>query len=206
MRIVGQVTAVVIGRSVTWEIAPMSETVPSLDEVMQQIARLRALVGSSRRPSQPLDPSASVTGLLGTPVQVAPVALGALRGPGPFGSRSDRGLGMQPYDGPLDHDFGPYQPGPSPRGWDEQPSGAGSLLGDPPSIDLDDSFQVAGPVTAPVEELGRTVDTVTAPVTATAKSLLTPAAQPKPSSDESPEAPKVDGAAIVRSATGLLGG
>lgn len=48
--------------------------------------------------------------------------------------------------------------------------------------------EVAAPVTAPVARLGHTVDEVAAPVTAHAK------------------APKVDGAAIVRSATQLLGG
>jgi hypothetical protein len=48
--------------------------------------------------------------------------------------------------------------------------------------------EVAAPVTAPLSRLGHTVDEVAAPVTAHAK------------------APKVDGAAIVRSATQLLGG
>jgi hypothetical protein len=61
--------------------------------------------------------------------------------------------------------------------------------------------EVAAPVTAPVKDLGRTVDKVTAPVTTPVTSLLTDTVK----STSSSKAPKVDGAAIVRSATSILG-
>lgn len=62
--------------------------------------------------------------------------------------------------------------------------------------------EVAAPVTAPVKELGHTVDEVTAPITTPVTSLLTDTVK----STSSSKAPKVDGAAIVRSTTSILGG